>query len=51
VDKPAEMQMNHYNLNEVMVLLLEHHISDHFARHTNHGGHIGLELFFRKSAS
>jgi SAM-dependent methyltransferase len=51
VDKPAEMQMNHYNLNEVMVLLLEHGISDHFARHTNHGGHIGLELFFRKMPS
>ena len=48
VDKPAEMQMNHYNLNEVMVLLLENRISEHFARHTNHGGHIGIELFFRK---
>lgn len=49
VEKPGEMQMNHYNLNEVMVLLLENRINEHFARHTNHGGHIGIELFFRKS--
>jgi hypothetical protein len=51
INKPAEMQMNHYNLNEVMVLLLEYGATEHFARHTNHGGHIGIELFFRKSPS
>jgi SAM-dependent methyltransferase len=51
VEKPAEMQMNHYNLNEVMVLLLENRVNEHFARHTNHGGHIGIELFFRKSSA
>jgi SAM-dependent methyltransferase len=46
-DEPI-MQMNHYNLNEIICILYQHGVGQHFSRITNHGGVIGIELFFRR---
>jgi 2-polyprenyl-3-methyl-5-hydroxy-6-metoxy-1,4-benzoquinol methylase len=43
------MQMNHYNLNEVMCILADNHIRSTFVNQTNHDGDLGVELFFKKS--
>lgn len=42
------MQMNHYNLNEVMCLFHSHEINDVLSRQTIHENCLGIELFFCK---
>jgi hypothetical protein len=48
---PAEppQEMNHYNLNQVLCLLVDHHIFRHFATHTRHDVVLGTELYFQKA--
>ncbi len=50
---PAEppQEMNHYNLNEVMCLLVDNHVFRHYATYTRHAGVLGIELFFQKNDS
>jgi SAM-dependent methyltransferase len=48
---PAEprQEMNHYNLNQVMCLLVDNRVFRHFATHTRHAGVLGTELYFQKA--
>jgi SAM-dependent methyltransferase len=50
---PAEppQEMNHYNLNEVMCLLADNHVTRHFATSTRSDDVLGIELFFQKNDS
>lgn len=45
---PAQVQMNTYSLNEVMCLFYDNHVTSSFVAHTDHAGHIGVEIFFKK---
>jgi len=51
-DKNAdpEMQMNWYNMSELMYLLKAEGAEHFFAEFTDHGGALGAFLFFRRSA-
>lgn len=42
------MQMNPYPLNQVMYLLQSHGVRQFFAEFTDHGGHLGLTVYFSK---
>jgi protein-L-isoaspartate O-methyltransferase len=42
------MQMNDYDLNRLVRMLHANQIPGFHAEHTNHGGHLGLILYFRK---
>jgi SAM-dependent methyltransferase len=48
---PAEplQEMNHYNSNQVMCLLVDNHIFRHYATYTRHGVVLGTELYFQKA--
>jgi SAM-dependent methyltransferase len=50
---PAEppVEMNHYNLNEVMCLFVDNQVIKHFATSSRDSGVLGLELFFQKEKS
>lgn len=53
VEYPAgdvQVQMNHYNLNELFCRFYQHGIVDVFVRFTNHTNIIGAELYFKKPA-
>ena len=41
------MQMNEYNLNHIFLTLQDHGCDRTFLRLTNHGGHLGVIVFFR----
>ena len=46
---PGVMQMNHYNLNEMLCLLYQHGIRSTFLQIAEHaGGIFGVELYFHK---
>jgi len=45
----STMQMNHYNLNEVMCLFWRHGIGQLLSRQTFHAGCLGIEFYFRRS--
>ena len=47
--EPEPMLMNHYNLNEIMCILLDNNIIQHFAMHTNQAGILGIEFYFQKA--
>jgi SAM-dependent methyltransferase len=49
-NKDPEMQMNHYNVNELLFLMQESAIGNFFTEYTNHGGQLGLFLYFQKPA-
>lgn len=44
-----QMQINPYNINRLLLLIQRNSICDFYAQYTNHGGHLGILLFFRKS--
>jgi hypothetical protein len=44
-----EMQMNHYNINEILCLLSDNDVVEHFFVQHDHGGHLAVEMFFRKA--
>ncbi|WP_158545531.1 class I SAM-dependent methyltransferase [Bremerella cremea] len=48
--KPPQMQMNPYQLNKIFFLLQSAGIQDLHVEFTNHGGHLGTFLIFRKPA-
>ena len=43
------MQMNHYNLNEIMCLFWKHGIREMISRQTFHAGCLGIQYYFKKS--
>jgi hypothetical protein len=43
----VQIQMNHYNLNEVMCLLYQAGIPEVVTRFTNHANILGVELYFK----
>jgi trans-aconitate methyltransferase len=43
------MEMNHYNLNEVLCLLLSNEVTELYLRHKVSKGILNADLFFRKS--
>lgn len=45
------MQMNEYDLNRLFVILHDVGCDRMFVRHTNHGGHLGVILFFRRGVA
>ena len=45
------MQMNAYDLNRLFVVLQEVGCDQTFVRHTDHGGHLGVILFFRRAVA
>ncbi len=47
-DADPEMQMNPYNLNELFFLMQTANVSRFHAEFTNHGGELGIFLFFKK---
>jgi SAM-dependent methyltransferase len=42
-------EMNHYNLNQVMCVLVDNHIFKHYAVYTRHNVVLGTELYFQKA--
>lgn len=48
-DNAFTMQMNHYNLNEIMCVFWQHGIRDLFSRQTFHAGCLGIEYYFHRS--
>jgi SAM-dependent methyltransferase len=48
--KPPQ-EMNHYNLNEVLCLLVDNDIIKHYATSSRDAGVLGIELFFQKEQS
>ena len=42
------MQMNDYNMNNVLRLFQETGVSDMHLRFTDHGGHLGVSLYYKK---
>jgi len=48
VDADPLIQMNPYNLNEILFLMQRRGISQFHAEYTDHGGELGLFLFFQK---
>lgn len=46
--KAPGMQMHDYPLNPVMYLLQSHGVRQFFAEFTDHGGHLGLTIYFSK---
>jgi SAM-dependent methyltransferase len=44
------IQMNAYDLNRLYLLLMSHDCHEVSTRFTDHGGHLGVVLFFRRSA-
>ncbi len=51
VDPDPEMQMNFYNLSELMFLLQRAGISRVYSELTDHGGALGVFLYFQKPAT
>lgn len=52
VEHPAgdtQIQMNHYNMNELLCYLYENGIADVSIKFTNHSGTLGAECYIRKS--
>ena len=49
LDQITEMEMNHYNLNEVFCILLANQVRECYVRHYLSAGVLQAELFFRKS--
>ena len=49
---PAEprQEMNHYNLNQVMCLLMDNDVFSFYATYTRHAGVLGIELYFQKGS-
>jgi cyclopropane fatty-acyl-phospholipid synthase-like methyltransferase len=47
LDPEVQIQMNHYNLNEVMCLLYQAGIPEVVTRFTNHANILGVELYFK----
>jgi cyclopropane fatty-acyl-phospholipid synthase-like methyltransferase len=47
----AQMQMNNYNLNEILFELQHNGITNSFIEFTNHRNHFGVILYFQKSFS
>ncbi len=43
------MQMNDYNLNQVFQLLQQSGVNDFHTQFTDHGGYLGISLFFKKA--
>jgi SAM-dependent methyltransferase len=43
------MQMYHYDLNAIMSILFDCRIVETYLRHTNHGGYLGVGIFFKSS--
>ena len=48
VDSDPEMQMNPYNLGEILFSLQSLGVQRFYADFTNHGGELGVFLFFQK---
>jgi SAM-dependent methyltransferase len=46
-DADPLMQMNPYNLNEILFLMQRHGVLQFHAEYTDHGGELGVFLFFR----
>jgi SAM-dependent methyltransferase len=49
IDADPEMQMNPYNMNAILYAMQTHGIGRFFCDFTDHGGELGVYLFFRKS--
>ncbi len=45
------MQMNNYDLNSILLKLHENNCGHVYVRFTNHGGHLGIILFFQKEGA
>ena len=43
-----EIQMNPYNMNSVLFMLQENKVAQFYTEFTDHGGELGVFLFFRK---
>jgi len=51
VERPVEdrqIQMNHYNMNEILCILYQAGIAEIVTRFTNHSNILGAEFYFRK---
>jgi SAM-dependent methyltransferase len=48
VDADPEIQMNSYNLNSILFSMQEHKVTKFFCDFTDHGGELGVYLFFQK---
>jgi trans-aconitate methyltransferase len=44
-----QMQMNKYNLNQLLLLLQKADIHNYYAEFTNHGGELGMVFYFQKN--
>jgi 2-polyprenyl-3-methyl-5-hydroxy-6-metoxy-1,4-benzoquinol methylase len=48
IDADPEMQMNPYNMNSILFSMQEQKVAKFFCDLTDHGGELGVYLFFRK---
>jgi SAM-dependent methyltransferase len=46
-NRDPEIQMNPYNVNEILFILQQHGVTQLHIEFTNHGGELGLYLYFR----
>lgn len=42
------MQLNDYNLNKLLFIMWKFSVYEFYAEHTNHEGHLGITLYFKK---
>jgi hypothetical protein len=42
------MQMNPYNMNSILFLMQENRVARFYADFTDHGGELGIFLFFQR---
>jgi SAM-dependent methyltransferase len=47
-DADPEIQMNPYNMNSIFFIMQENGVNEFYADFTDHGGELGVFLFFRK---
>jgi len=43
-----EMQMNPYNVNELLFLIQRSGVKQYYAEFTDHGGELGIVLYFQR---
>lgn len=46
-----DMQMNFYNLNKLFFLIQKQYIKDLYVEYTDHGGYLGILVYFKKPKS
>jgi SAM-dependent methyltransferase len=48
IDADPEIQMNPYNMNSILFMLQENRVAQFYTEFTDHGGELGVFLFFKK---